>query len=106
MLTSDPQSADVQTKALPTPHWSRGNGHLNSVQTGRISTGAFDGVRAPVIDKDPTIAASPSRAMRRGKGLPNFIAKIPNTDGTNGFCRELHDRRPRRDDRGRQLHVQ
>src|SRR6516164_6033607 len=30
---SAPQSAARQRNARPTPHWSRGNGHLNSLQT-------------------------------------------------------------------------
>src|SRR5947209_11525878 len=43
MLTSTPHAAGLHTKARPMPHWSTGNGHLNSVQAGWSSAGGRAG---------------------------------------------------------------
>src|SRR5215510_4341082 len=80
MLTCAPQSAAEQTKALPRPHWSIGNGHLASVQAGSIGVALIlvavmlAGAHTPNTAADPR--TRPAIAVAVAPISARFIAEF------------------------------
>jgi hypothetical protein len=77
------QSAGMQTKALPTPHSSIGNGHFASVHTGSIAARVAAGVGAALMPNTTTAPAprrkpAPATAVATANAL--FMVKVSKPD--------------------------